>query len=144
MICAHHPDIKNQKICGINQTLKKVLQRYNFQGMEVIGARFPSAKNCWFPNVRINASQSWIAVPEHWNHIGSTGSQFEELQVLKGSNQCFPILEPWVPCSRNCWFTKVGTNASQSWNCGLRVLGASGSQSLELMRPNLGASGSQF
>jgi len=68
MICAHYPGIKNQKNMRHKPNFEKqVLQRYNFQGMEVIGARFPSAKNCWFPNVRINASQSWIAVPEHWN-----------------------------------------------------------------------------
>jgi len=44
----------------------------------------------------------------------------------KRSNQCFPILEPGVPTSRNCWFPNVRINASQSWNHRFRVQRADG------------------
>ena len=87
--------------------------------------------------VRICCCNSGIAASQTLEpmcpNLKTTGSAFEELLVPQYSKQCFTILEPRVPnskelnqrsqileprvpSSRNAWFPHVGTNASQSWN----------------------------
>ena len=68
----------------------------------------------------------------------NAGSPFEELLVPQRSNQCFPILEPQVPSSRN------RTHASQSWNHGPPARGTDGSHMLEPMPPHLGTTSFQL
>jgi hypothetical protein len=77
-------------------------------------------------------------------NLGTTGSQVEELLVPKGLNQCFPILEPGVPSSRNDRFSNVGTHASQAWARMFTVAGIAGAQRLESILSKLGTVGSQF
>ena len=69
-------------------------------------------------------------------NLKTTGSAFEELLVPQHSKQCFTILEPRVPSSRN-W-----TNALKSWNPGFPAPGTHGSRMLEPMP--IGTTGSQF
>ena len=110
--CAHYPDIKNQKICGINQTFKK---KCCFAKMQL-----PRDRSHWrtgsqfeeltVPNVRTNASQSWnqgfpprgTAGSQTFEsmlpNLGTTGSEFKELMV-----------------------SNIGTTASESSNHGLQA-----------------------
>ena len=62
----------------------------------------------------------------------------------KDWNLCFPILEPFVPSSRNYRFSNVGTHASQPWNRAFPIQKTAGSQRLESILPKLGTIGFQF
>ena len=115
--------------------------------------------------VRICCCNSGIAASQTLEpmcpNLKTTGSAFEELLVPQYSKQCFTILEPRVPnskelnqrsqileprvpSSRNAWFPHVGTNASQSWNHGFPIWRTPGSQTLDPMLPNFGTTGFQF
>ena len=126
------PTSKNQKICIIERTKKYCFVKLRFPGVRShwrMGSQFEELL------VRTNASQSWnhgrpvrgTAGPKvRINASQSSNHGFPvllyELAVPKRWNQCFPILEPRPPSSRNCWLPKVQINASQSWNHGFPVL----------------------
>ena len=80
-------------------------------------------------------------------NLGTTRSELEKLAVPRRWNQCFPILEPRVPSSRNKqlpYFWSVGTHGFQFWNHGFPVWRTAASQTLEPILPNLETTGSQF
>ena len=112
---------------------REKMQKLRSQELDVIRTWVPSSRNCWFPSIRTNASQSWKhkfpvlgtsgsqALEPMLTNLGTTGSEFEELMV-----------------------PNIGPNPSQSWNHMFPVLGTGSSQMFQPMLPNLAASGSQF
>ena len=121
-----------------------LVPRRSNQSFPILEPRAPGWSNWWWPaKVVTNASQSWNhGFPVRGGagsqtfepilpNLGTTGSWLEQLTMARKScNQCFPILEPRVPSSRNCWFPNAWINASQPWNHGLPVRGTAGFPSI--------------
>ena len=178
------PRVQNSRNLRILNIRTDASQSWN-RGFPILDSR-----NWRFQNIGTDASQSWYhgfpilgtrgsqklepMLPEHWFRVrGTDGSKRwnpcfpifepEELLVPKGSNQCFPILDPVLGTGSSHWFQvlgttvfqtfepmpsnlgtvclqfqellvpKIGINASDARNCKFPVLGISDSETLERM-----------
>ena len=111
------------------------------QSVPILEPRSPSSRNCYFPSVGTNASQSWShGLPV----LGASGSQtleptlpnfgtvcfrFKKLLTPKDSNQCVPNLELYGPIRGTAGLQRLEP-IFPSWNHGFQVPGSAGSQQL--------------